>query len=314
MEAYSKFDFEGNDNFQKYLLNVYPLPPNLDKIKRKWYKTYIDPEFDINIESQNSNQNTSQQTTQNEKPQKQETHQQPQQSQQQQQQQQNYENRQQLPSIPIWTIIEGMLKVIYFPALLFLLSPQLHKYLNFGSIFICLLAIYRLQGLPKKNYFKEYIIKIIQLEFTSNIFFIISLFTIDSFAFQLPIALHFMVGAAEFWTKINHEQGISLKVAKYITTESNRSEIILTKQKIEIYLFLYSVVGIFIKKTSFVQAIIIFQNVLLKTKFNKNMKNAQAYIRVWYADKLSENRILPEGLRKIFSIIWKGYEKLLTLF
>ncbi|CAD8140022.1 unnamed protein product [Paramecium pentaurelia] len=307
MEAYSKFDFDRNENFQQYLLNVYPLPPNLDKIKRKWYKKYIDPEFDINQEFQNPSQNT--QSQQNQKPQKQETYQQPQQS---QQQQQYNQNRQQLSSIPICTIIEGMLKVLYFPALLFMLSPQLQKFLNFGSVFICLLGIYRLQGLPKRNHIQEYIHKIIQLEFTSNIFYIFCLFTIDSFAFQLPIALHFMVGAAEFWKQINHEDGISLKIANYI--KNNRTEIILTKQKIEIYLFLYSVFGIFIRKTSFVHAMIIFQNVLLKTKFNINMINAQAYIRVWYADKLSENRILPEGLRKVLSLIWKGYEKLLHLF
>ncbi|CAD8061529.1 unnamed protein product [Paramecium sonneborni] len=309
MEKYSKFDFDGNEKFQQHLKNLYPLPPNLDKIKRKWFKNNIDPQFDINTEYQNPNSNNQSQQQQNQKQQSQDHQQQSQQSQQQQFQNQNH---QQVPSIPIFTVIEGMLKVLYFPALLFLFTSQLNKYLNFGSVFICLLAIYRLQGLPKKNYFQEYFLRIIQLEFTTNIFFIVSLFTIDSFSFQLPIALHFLVGAAEFWIQINQQQGITLKVAKYI--QANRNEIILTKQKIEIYLFLYSVFGIFLKKTSILQAVIIFQNLLLKTKFNKNMRNAQGYIRVWYADKLSENKKLPEGLRKIFSIIWRGYEKLLTLF
>lgn len=44
------------------------------------------------------------------------------------------------------------------------------------------------------------------------------------------------------------------------------------------------------------------------------MRNAQAYIRVWYADNLTDNRKIPEGLRKMLGLVWKGYEKLINIF
>lgn len=43
------------------------------------------------------------------------------------------------------------------------------------------------------------------------------------------------------------------------------------------------------------------------------MRNAQAYVRVWYANNLSENPKLPAGMGKVFGLIWKGYEKIMTL-
>lgn len=48
MEAYSKFDFEGNKEFQQYFSNIFPTPTNVEKYKRNWYKKYIDPNFDVN--------------------------------------------------------------------------------------------------------------------------------------------------------------------------------------------------------------------------------------------------------------------------
>jgi hypothetical protein len=38
MEAYSKFDFDGNPKFQEYLNSIYPPQTNTEKYKRKWYK------------------------------------------------------------------------------------------------------------------------------------------------------------------------------------------------------------------------------------------------------------------------------------
>lgn len=42
MEAYGKFDFEGNQDFQHYLSNIFPTPINLEKYKRNWYKKHFD--------------------------------------------------------------------------------------------------------------------------------------------------------------------------------------------------------------------------------------------------------------------------------
>jgi hypothetical protein len=72
----------------------------------------------------------------------------------------------------------------------------------------------------------------------------------NSFVYQMPIALHFLIGACEFWTRINPQlSGIVKKLTDYV--KANRNIIIINKQKIEIYLFIYSIIGIFIGTSTF---------------------------------------------------------------
>lgn len=47
---YRKYDWTLSDKWQNYLNNIFPTPPReqLEKIRRKWYKSNIDKDFDIN--------------------------------------------------------------------------------------------------------------------------------------------------------------------------------------------------------------------------------------------------------------------------
>ncbi len=49
---YRKYDWTLSDKWQIYLNNIFPTPPRdqLEKIRRKWYKTNVDKDFDINYQ------------------------------------------------------------------------------------------------------------------------------------------------------------------------------------------------------------------------------------------------------------------------
>lgn len=49
-QKFTNYDFNNNAKWQNYLKNIYPTPTydKLDKIKRKWYKSEVDSNFDIN--------------------------------------------------------------------------------------------------------------------------------------------------------------------------------------------------------------------------------------------------------------------------
>ena len=49
---YRKYDWTLSDKWQTYLNNIFPTPTRdqLEKIRRKWYKTNIDKDFDINYQ------------------------------------------------------------------------------------------------------------------------------------------------------------------------------------------------------------------------------------------------------------------------
>ena len=55
-ERYKSYDWSTNENWQAYLKNVYPVPPlaRLDKMKRKWYKSNVDKEFDVDFAASSS--------------------------------------------------------------------------------------------------------------------------------------------------------------------------------------------------------------------------------------------------------------------
>ena len=63
---YKQFDWKNSEKWQQYYCNIVPVPPmaRLEKIKRKWFRTNIDKEFDVdfdpdraNVAGQNANAN-----------------------------------------------------------------------------------------------------------------------------------------------------------------------------------------------------------------------------------------------------------------
>ena len=53
-EVYKKYDWSGDDNWQQYLNNLYPIPTSnkVEKIRRKWYKKNKDKEFDVDFNAE----------------------------------------------------------------------------------------------------------------------------------------------------------------------------------------------------------------------------------------------------------------------
>ena len=49
-DAYKRYDWAGDEKWQQFLNNLYPVPARdvLEKRRRKWYKSNKDPDFDVN--------------------------------------------------------------------------------------------------------------------------------------------------------------------------------------------------------------------------------------------------------------------------
>ncbi|KAM3137445.1 hypothetical protein pb186bvf_010418 [Paramecium bursaria] len=286
---YYTFDFENNAKFQEYFLDLYPTPTDVEKYRKKWYKKNIDPNFENdNPIPQKEKQQAQPQEQQEVQPQKQQQEVPPQKQQQEQPQQKQQEQQkpqeqqqQQRPreALPLNYVIEGILKVLYFPSLIFILVPGYALYVNIGSLIIILMAIYRMCGKPQFN--KEYLQKVLPNEFATNLYYIVAIISAPvSFAYQFPLALQYFVGAAEFWARLNGEPGYALDLANKI--RQNRNTFILSKQKIEIGVFLYSIFGTFAGQNSFILTLILFQYIALKNKVNANMQGAQYQIKLCF--------------------------------
>jgi hypothetical protein len=55
IEEFKKYNFEKDESFQKYVENIFPQPSGIvrEKIKRKYYKSQINNNFDINYDDFN---------------------------------------------------------------------------------------------------------------------------------------------------------------------------------------------------------------------------------------------------------------------
>ena len=67
-KSYTEFNWAGDDKWQTYLKNFYPVPPanKLEIIRRKWYKKNHDKDFDIEYLAANLNDLTPQERRQRE--------------------------------------------------------------------------------------------------------------------------------------------------------------------------------------------------------------------------------------------------------
>lgn len=94
---------------------------------------------------------------------------------------------------------------MYFPGLMLTILPGYGLYLNLFSLIICVFAILRMVGRIQFN--KEYAGKLMTNEFFANFFYLLSqIGGKGTLVFQMPIGLHFIVGACEFWARIMLEQ------------------------------------------------------------------------------------------------------------
>ena len=51
LTRYKRYNWS-DDKWQSYLANIYPVPKAslMDKIRKKWYKKNVDPDFDITFD------------------------------------------------------------------------------------------------------------------------------------------------------------------------------------------------------------------------------------------------------------------------
>lgn len=64
-EAFQKYDWSANAQWQSYLQNVYPMPPmaRLMKMKRRWYKNNVDKDFNAEMPDASAASQSSANTT-----------------------------------------------------------------------------------------------------------------------------------------------------------------------------------------------------------------------------------------------------------
>lgn len=168
-------------------------------------------------------------------------------------------------------VVEGWLKVGYFVVVLGVLHPRYCMWVAVLAIAISVLGLVRTGGWPAAN--RSYVEKILPNEFLGNVLYeVAQLGGRGSLVFQMPIALHFLSGASEFLARAKLGGATVLGVCQKI--RNSRNELISAKQKIEICLFFYSALGLLLGTTSFFQALLLFQNVSVKSKFNAAMKQA----------------------------------------
>lgn len=294
-KKYEQFDFSADPRWRAYFDNLFPTPSfdMVDKIKRKWYKKNINPNFhDIagNASSNpfdqpnNNNINSQQQSTNN-----------------------NFNNNNNAGAAQQTSTlfkIEGYLKLAFIPGLF--LSSGFH--LKILVVFICLMAIVRNFGIPKLN--KEYFLKVIPSEFTANLLYLLSISLNSSqngFVFFLPIAIHLSSGIVEFLSRTNPSLLINKPKLNEIANliKNNRNHLILTKNKIEFCILFYFILLILLGGSSLFQIIIYLQFLNLKYKFNGNMQTAIWEVRNYLVGNVSLPLFLRNGIAKFFDLFIK---------
>lgn len=288
---YQQFDFSTNSNWLAYFNNLFPTPSMdmVEKLKKKWYKKNIDPDFPTEFEESKQNNSTNQG------------------------QQEIPRNFSQPPqnqgNISLFFKIEGYLKIAFIPGLLLFSGFHL-KILIFV---ICLMAIVRNYGPPKFS--KEYMVKVIPSEFTANLLYLLSISLNSSqngFLFFLPIAIHLSSGIVEFLNRTNPQILVSNPKINEIASmiKNNRNALIITKNKVEFGIFIYLIVVLFLGQSSLFQLIIYLQFLNLKYKFNNNMQTA-----IWELRRSSEmNPSLPGAVKSVISKFFDLFLKLMNVF
>lgn len=295
-KKYEEFNFSTDPRWRAYFDNLFPTPSfdMVDKIKRKWYRKNIDPNFnDIN---ENIPFNTSNQTgniNPNINP---------------QQQSANTNPRVAQPPSTLFKI-EGYLKLAFIPGLIF--SSGFH--LKILVVFICLMAILRNFGAPKFN--KEYLLKVIPSEFTANLLYLLAISLVSSqngFVFFLPIAIHLSSGIVEFLSRTNPSLLINRpKLNEFATLiKNNRNHLIIAKNKIEFCIFIYLILLTLFGGSSLFQIIIYLQFLNLKYKFNGNMQTAIWEVRNYLVGNVS----LPSFFRNFIAKFFDLFIRLMNAF
>lgn len=154
-------------------------------------------------------------------------------------------------------LIESILKGLLFPFSLFM-NPLVTKLV---VVIASLLAIIRNKGMVKFS--KEYLILAVTSEFFHNIIYTVAMpHGRNSIVFYLPIYLQFFSGLCEFFSSqpilLPALQNNEYFKAAITFAKTNRNYIIIAKNRLEIYLFFYTIVGAFFGITSYINIFLMF--------------------------------------------------------
>lgn len=308
---YKNYDFFADENWRTYSTNIFPPPARsqLEKIRRKWYQANIDPsfdpKFDVNPNEPNQEENsaTEEPQTQNlpeenktdsinkqdpKSNEKTATKEQP--NEQTPKPHQHSANcghshaeklpQQQIKSVSFLTnslfTIEAFLKLNFLVSIVIL-----QDFANWIALLICILALIRQCKRPRWN--KEYAEKIVYNEYFHNIWYMVPFFLFQrqsNIIYFAPLAIHVWIGVCEY---INLKGGKILEILKgpVEKTRTKRVYLMGLKQKIEIFMFFYLIILMFVSQTN-LMVIILYSNYLrIKYVVNRNLMMTCYEIDLW---------------------------------
>lgn len=321
-QAYANFDFSSDARWQEYYSNLFPTPTmnQIGKIKRKWFKKFVDANLDVDAGLQQNTNESSTSTTH--------TQQQTDSSAGAQQSANqpsgpapmpggilgkiltavgtpfakvnNLVYKAALPMKDKFYFAEGILKIAFIISAF--LMPSFASMIAFNA---CLLGFFRQAGQPKWDI--AWGKKALENEFLQNILYMIP-FTFfpnsKTLVFFLPLGIHFWIGFCEF---VNMRlPALYPKIAKFANfTRANRATLMYQKAKLEIMLMAFIVILLFFGGSNLI--LILFYGNFLKTKYllNPLTKSAFQEINNWVEVK-SNHPYCPAFVKSIIKLVRSG--------
>jgi len=336
---YKNYDFLTDENWTAYISNKFPAPTRsqLEKIRRKWYQSNIDPSFDVKfdvgsndlpkeevhksddqkeepISEENQSKSAMKEDIKEEKKHQndEKTELKPKEkptkgvssSSQEHQHNANCSHSHSAAPPKDSNTPSMMTNVLFtvegFLKFFFLLSIVLSSDFSTSvALAICVLALIRQCKRPRWN--KEYAEKLIYNEYFHNIWYIVPFFLFprqQNFIYFAPLAIHAWIGLCEY---INLKSEILMKIFKgpVDKTRKNRGYLMSLKQKIEIFMLFNLVIMIFFSQSNLLIVILYSNYLRIKYVVNRNLMMAFSEIDVWI-----RNRIVRESSPRIVKWIY----------
>jgi len=328
-QAFSNFDFSSDPRWLEHYNNLFPTPTmdKLVKIKRKWFKKYIDANLDVDagIQQTTTESSSSAQQQSDTSARARDANQGSSQS----------STAQQQPSgsapmpggflgkvlnavgAPVSKVIdlvykaalpmkdklyfaEGILKIAFIISAI--LMPSFASMIAFNA---CLLGFFRQAGKPRWDL--HWGKKALENEFLQNILYMIP-FTFfpnsKTLVYFLPLGIHFWIGFCEF-VNMRLPQFYP-KIAKFAdVTRANRATLMFQKAKLEIMLMVFIVALLFFGGSNLI--LILFYGNFLKTKYllNPLTKSAFQEINNWVEVK-SNHPYCPGIVKTLVKLVRSG--------
>jgi hypothetical protein len=297
IKKYKEYDFSKDNRWQDYLQAIYPMPPmdKLTKMKKKWYKTYVDQQFDPEADLDAPAP----------QPQAQHNHGQA--------GGQAYTNQgQQEASLRPFGAnklyhVEGLLKVVFIVgSFIVQFLPFMHLYLMLACAVTCLLGLYRQHGRPRFN--QEYLGEFMSNEFGMALFYLLSVCSMPSRGpfIYLPLLMQFVLGVADFEPRTNYVFLKFSKVQGFLQAVSQmKHEVRVGKAYAEFFNLFYFLVLIALGKMSILFIIIYLQFVKFKYKMNQTSNLMVNNCKNWLKEKVARVPAISAVLGKaVDGLFW----------